>query len=152
MKRVLICLVAALVLGWPLISHAQSGDDEDQQNPNEYNDTWDGQALKLLSYILNPVGMALEWGLTRPLHYAATQTPVAPALSGDTNGSYMDRTDNASKVPPGTFGPYATNRTNGSQPEASGQALPPVSPPAFPSSQIQPVTPPQPSGEQPVIR
>jgi hypothetical protein len=155
MKRSLTCLIAILLLAWPLILHAQYADDDDLQNPNQYHDTWDGQALKLVSYILTPVGMALEWGLTRPLHYASTRTPAAPLLSGDTRGSYLDRNNNAAKVPPGTFGPYATNPSNATDAAGSGQALPPVTPAApssLPPNQIQPADPAEQPGGQPVIR
>ena len=98
-------------MSWPIVSHAQY-DDEDLQHPNQYNDVEDGQPLKLVSYILNPIGMGLEWGLTRPLHFLATRTPAAPILSGDTERTFFGETDNADQVPPGTFGPYTINPTN----------------------------------------
>ena len=68
---------------------AQQGPYNDKQNPNEYTDTEDGQILKVFSYVIAPIGYALEWGVTRPLHYLATKTSLAPALSGDTEYSEM---------------------------------------------------------------
>ena len=76
MKRLIVCTLA-LILAGPAISRAQS-DDFDRQNPTQYRDVEDGQVLKFVSYILNPVGMALEWGVARPFHYLSTQTSVAP--------------------------------------------------------------------------
>lgn len=102
MKRVLIALVVLVMVGWPLLSRAQYGGDDDENGSN-YVDVDDGQTLKVVSYILTPFGMALEWGLTRPLHYAATQTAISPLLSGDTETSYFGQTHNADLLPPGTF-------------------------------------------------
>ena len=44
----------------------------DRQNPNEYTDE-DSQPLRMLSYLVAPVGFLLEWGVARPLHYVATE-------------------------------------------------------------------------------
>lgn len=155
MKRGLICLIAILLLTWPSLSRAQYTDDDDQQNPNQYNDTWDSQPLKLVAYILTPVGMALEWGLMRPLQYASTRTPAAPLLSGDARGSYLNTNNNAAKAPPGTFGPYVINSSNATEAAGTGQALTPVTPSAqssLPPTQILPAAPPEQPGGQPVIR
>jgi hypothetical protein len=78
-----------LALGMPAMALAQQGPYNDKQNPNEYTDTEDGQLLKVVSYFIAPLGYALEWGVTRPLHYLATKTPLAPAMSGDTEYSEM---------------------------------------------------------------
>jgi hypothetical protein len=71
--------VLSLLLVWPVISWAQSS-DQGQQSPPQYQDVDDGQLLKLASYVLTPLGMALEWGVARPLHYLATQTAAAPVV------------------------------------------------------------------------
>jgi hypothetical protein len=105
MKRAAIGFLALVIINWPLFVHAQYT-NEDRQDPGRYNDVDDGQALKLVSYILTPFGMALEWGLTRPLHSLATNGPVAPLLSGDTEPSYFGQNNNADQLPPGTFGRY----------------------------------------------
>jgi hypothetical protein len=78
-----------LALGMPAMALAQQGPYNDKQNPYEYTDTEDGQLLKFVSYFIAPIGYALEWGVTRPMHYLATRTPLAPALSGDTEYSEM---------------------------------------------------------------
>ena len=76
---------AAMVM--PTMALAQQGPYNDKQNPNEYTDTEDGQLLKVVSYFIAPIGYALEWGVTRPLHYLATKTSLAPMMSGDTEYS-----------------------------------------------------------------
>ncbi len=83
----MLWMALALALAMPASALAQQGPYNDKQNPNEYTDTEDGQVLKLFSYVIAPIGYALEWGVTRPLHYLATKTPLAPALSGDTEYS-----------------------------------------------------------------
>lgn len=107
MNRATIGLVALVALAWPALVHAQNNQSysPDPDQSDDYNDVEDGQALKILSYALTPVGMALEWGITRPLHYAATKTPAAPLLSGDSDSTFFGERDNASQLPPGTFAP-----------------------------------------------
>jgi hypothetical protein len=116
MKRLLICTLCVMLAG-PFVSHAQTNDQDqqNQQNQSEYRDVNDGQVLKLVSYILTPVGMALEWGVMRPLHYLATQTSAKPLLSGDQGPSFFVENNNASQVPPGTFRPNTINPTNNLQ-------------------------------------
>jgi hypothetical protein len=130
MKRVLVALVVLVMAGWPMLSHAQSTDDEESSN---YTDVDDGQMLKVVSYMLTPFGMALEWGLTRPLHYTATQTAIGPLLSGDTETSYFGQTNNADLLPPGTFAPVMMPGQYSSLPvpaeaSASRSTLAPVAP------------------------
>jgi hypothetical protein len=103
MKRVLVGLAALAIAVWPVLSHAQYNDDE--QTNDQYNDVEDGQTLKVISYLLTPFGMGLEWGLTRPLHYVATQTSAGPLIAGDTEPTYFGQNDNADLLPPGTFAP-----------------------------------------------
>jgi hypothetical protein len=86
----MLCVVVALVMAMPAMALAQQGPYNDKQNPHEYTDTEDGQLLKFVSYFIAPIGYALEWGVTRPLHYLATQTPLAPMMSGDTEYSQMN--------------------------------------------------------------
>jgi hypothetical protein len=76
MKRAAIILCAALVLGLPIVSHAQYNDN-DQQNPKEYHDD-DSQPLAIVSYVLYPIGYAFEWLVARPLHYLGTESSAAP--------------------------------------------------------------------------
>lgn len=74
-------MCAALTLGAPTLAHAQYADN-DRQNPTEYTDE-DSQPLRMIAYIIAPVGFLLEWGVARPLHYVATNTPLAPVFNGD---------------------------------------------------------------------
>jgi hypothetical protein len=97
MRPWILCAIVALAMAMRAIAHAQQGPYNDKQNPNEYTDTEDGQLLKLVSYVLAPIGYALEWTVTRPMHNLATKTShnlatktsLAPALSGDTEYSEM---------------------------------------------------------------
>jgi hypothetical protein len=149
MKRLIVCTLA-LILAGPVISGAQT-DDQDWQNPTQYRDVEDGQVLKVISYILTPVGMALEWGLTRPLHYLATQTPAAPLLSGDKGSPFFTENNNANQVPPGTFGSYSINPSNNLQ--ASNKSIAPVAPAGTTSAPAESI-PPSPtlsSGSQPAL-
>jgi len=116
MKRIVIGLATLAVLAVPMLSCAQDSSDVDYQNtgdveyydqgPPPYNDVEDGQLLKLASYILMPVGWALEHGLTRPLHTLATDSPAAPILGGDTQIRYFGESSNANLLPPDTFRPF----------------------------------------------
>jgi hypothetical protein len=154
MKRALIGLVVLVMAGWPVLSHAQYTDDEESSN---YTDVDDGQALKVVSYILTPFGMALEWGLTRPLRYTATKTAIGPLLSGDTETSYFGQTNNAALLPPGTFAPSVMAGQYSSlpvpaQPSASRSTLAPVAP-MQQSNLPQPAARmPQTSGQPPMVR
>jgi hypothetical protein len=87
MRRWILCAIIVLAMAMPAIAHAQQGPYNDKQNPNEYTDTEDSQVLKLVSYVLGPIGYALEWTVTRPMHNLATKTSLAPVLSGDTEHS-----------------------------------------------------------------
>src|SRR5690349_6369098 len=110
----LIILAFALILIGPALLHAQS-DEPQQQDQSQYRDVEDGQVLKFVSYVLMPVGMALEWAIIRPLHYMATQTSANSALSGDHGPSFFAVNNNANKVPPGTFAPNTIDGTNNLQ-------------------------------------
>jgi hypothetical protein len=83
----MLCTVLALAVAMPGMVFAQQGPYNDKQNPDEYTDAEDGQPIKIVSYFIAPVGYALEWAVARPLHYLATKTSLAPAMSGDTERS-----------------------------------------------------------------
>jgi hypothetical protein len=89
MWRATLVLSAALLLVAPSFVRAQGYSDLDKQDPNEYEDQ-DSQLLNMVSYVLRPIGFTLEWGVARPLHYLATQSPVAPVLGANTD-SERDR-------------------------------------------------------------
>jgi hypothetical protein len=125
MKLIVTALLAALILLSPTVSRAQY-DNEDRQASHDYVDIEDGQLLKFLSYFLTPPAKALEWGLTRPLHYAATDTLLAPVLSGETEPSFFGQRNNATLLPPETFAPsspreiYSNTTFAGSQTSSLG--------------------------------
>ena len=78
MMRAAICLSAVLVLGFPNFSHAQYN-DTDRQNSKEYIDE-DSQPLAIIADAFYPIGFAAEWLIARPLHYIATDSPIAPVF------------------------------------------------------------------------
>jgi hypothetical protein len=110
MRRWALFLVAAIALSIPVAGHAQSS--EDRLGPDQYQDVNDAQILKLAAYVLTPIGMGLEWGVTRPLCYLATDTVLAPVLTGDYDRIGFGENNNADLVPPGTFDPAPMNLTN----------------------------------------
>lgn len=123
MKRAAICLLTLLALVMPRLARAQDLYPDDN-GPPPYNDVEDGQLLRLAGYVLAPFGYALEWGLTRPLHHAATDTPLAPVLSGDTEIRYFGQTSNADRLPPGTFAPFQVPANPNSVDFSSSPPLP----------------------------
>jgi hypothetical protein len=133
MKRALMLFAATvLILSAPRISRAQYSTSDDQATAAQYNDVDDGQLLKMVSYAMAPVGYMLEWTVTRPLHYAATNTPLAPMLSGDTQDRFFGQTDRAAQLPAGTFtpfqvSPYANTLLN--SPPAAGTSYAKTPPP-----------------------
>jgi hypothetical protein len=115
MKRALMFLMTPIFgLALPALAHAQFGTNTelDRLNPYEYQDVDNGQFLQFASYVLTPIGMGLEWGLMRPLHYAATQTFLAPVMSGDKDYTQFGQNNNADLLPEGTFAPPPVNFSN----------------------------------------
>jgi hypothetical protein len=143
MKRAAICLLTLLALTLPHLAHAQDFDEE--YGPPPYNDVEDGQALRVAGYILAPFGYALEWGLTRPLHYAATDTPLEPMLNGDTEVKYFGQTANADRLPPSTFAPFVVpanpNAIESDAASASYQYRTNILPPVPQSHRVLPYIP-----------
>ena len=116
----MLCMIVALAMALPAIAHAQQGPYADKQNPGEYTDTEDGQVLKVVSYFIAPIGYALEWGVTRPLHYLATKTPLAPMMSGDTEYSQINNPGPTAMpivpaAPANTASSYSTNQSSATQ-------------------------------------
>ncbi|HUA33954.1 MAG TPA: hypothetical protein VMA09_10145 [Candidatus Binataceae bacterium] len=75
MKRAAMVIAAALFLLAPQFAHAQSF-VEDRQHPDDYTDE-DSQPLAIASYVLYPIGWAVEWGIARPLKWSATKGPLS---------------------------------------------------------------------------
>ena len=156
MRRSAIILLTVLALGLPRFAQAQAANPiDDDYGPPPYNDVEDGQALRIAGYILAPFGYALEWGLTRPLHYVATDTAAAPVLSGDTDIRYFGETTNADRLPPNTFTPFhVPPNPNAIEPDSAPLAyqprsntLPPVR--TYESTRTPPASE---SGSQPALR
>jgi hypothetical protein len=137
MKRAAICLIMLLALTLPRLAHAQYT-LEDENGPPPYNDVEDGQLLRVAGYILAPFGYALEWTVTRPMHYTATATPLKPMLSGDTDIKYFGETSNADRLPANTFAPF-TMPANPNAIESDSASAPYQ----YPSDVLPPVPPSQ---------
>lgn len=90
MKRALIVIFAVGILAAPAIIRAQTWNDT-RADPDEYNDEEDGHPLKLISYILAPVGFALEWSIARPMHFIANKSAVAPVFAGNSGDEVFPR-------------------------------------------------------------
>jgi hypothetical protein len=156
-----VVVILALLLSWPAISHAQYNDTGGQADQDQYQDVEDGQLLKVASYLLTPFGMALEWGVMRPLHYLATQTSAAPWLSGDTGDDFFGENHNADMVPPGTFGyridptndlQLSRNKASLSQVSGNRASVPvPRAESSLPSAQNIPPSPPVMQSSQPAL-
>ncbi|MGH7907055.1 MAG: hypothetical protein ACREP6_10535 [Candidatus Binataceae bacterium] len=125
MRRLAIGLSLVLILGSAGILHAQAF-QQDMQNPQEYTNE-DSQPLKIASYILAPLGFALEWGVARPLHYAATKTALAPVLSPNLERKYPP-SPLAELPPPDKF--TAAEHENPKEPTEAHIKKLPKSPPA----------------------
>jgi len=145
----IIAVLATALLTSPAWCRAQTSDE--RQNPKEYTDE-DSNPLKLISYLLSPVGFMLEWTVARPLHYLATESSLAPIFAGVDE----DETDYANagvsapiaELPPSDMAPSrSSTELEGIAPRqgASGQSAPsrtgqPVGAPpsaSVPSSPVQ---------------
>jgi hypothetical protein len=157
MRRVYLFLLATLILGAPLIARADEIDES--QNPQEYQDGRDAQPLRIVSYFMMPAGFLLEWTVVRPLHYLATETPLAPAL--DSLAKDEQAPSPIAELPPPDYLPLRdpipkfhntyTDTTLSSMPTHASEPLPTLEPvPSKPPSDSQPMAlpPPVESGGQ----
>jgi hypothetical protein len=80
-KEVVMVGVAALFLAAPTFVYAESCEDTSMEDgctvePSGYYDGYDdsqAHPLRILAYAVHPVGYALEWLLTRPIHAIVSQ-------------------------------------------------------------------------------
>lgn len=67
-------LIGTVMLLWlvtmPVRANAHDAYDDSESNP-----------LRLAAYVLHPVGWALEWLVTRPIHFVASEPRIEP-ISG----------------------------------------------------------------------
>ena len=61
-----------------------------QTSGDEYDDS-QANPLRLLAYIIHPVGYTLEWLVTRPFHEVVSQPDLAPVFGHDEHAYYGDQ-------------------------------------------------------------
>ena len=57
---------------------------------DEYDDS-QSNPLRLLAYIIHPVGYTLEWLVTRPFHEVVAQPDLEPVFGHDSHAYYGDQ-------------------------------------------------------------
>ena len=68
MKKFLLGLgVAVWLTGASSVALAHDAYDDSQSHP-----------LRLAAYAIKPVGLAVEWLITRPIHFLVSQPPLEP--------------------------------------------------------------------------
>ena len=67
--RKVVASLACLVLVGGLLTALPSGARAHTYQSNSA----DAHVLRLVAYVLHPVGVLLEWGITRPVHWVASQ-------------------------------------------------------------------------------
>ncbi len=144
MRRVAIILSAALFVALPAISHAQYN-DTDNQNPKEYHDE-DSQPLAIVGDLLYPFGYAAEWLIARPMHYIATESPVAPVFR-PVGGNDMSPPPPVPIIPDNTMDQASSSTT----PQDWSPTRGPITTNATVVKQAAPSAPPPASGSQPAL-
>jgi hypothetical protein len=66
-KRFVFAIAIASMLALSGSARAHDAYDDSEANP-----------LRLVAYALHPVGWALEWLVTRPIHFLASQPAIEP--------------------------------------------------------------------------
>ena len=69
-KKVYALMLALALLALPALSQAHSYDRDDSDYP-----------LRYVAYALNPIGIAVEYGVLRPIHWIVSR-PVADVIFG----------------------------------------------------------------------
>ena len=54
---------------------------------DDYDDYTDSHPLRLIAYVLHPVGYTIEWLAMRPIHALVTQPELQPVFGTDTYGA-----------------------------------------------------------------
>lgn len=73
----LISLFSSLVLAVGLMAMSPGSAQAHNYRPG----STDEHPLRLVAYIFHPIGVGLEWGITRPMHWLASQ-PTLDILMG----------------------------------------------------------------------
>jgi hypothetical protein len=68
-KRFLFAITAAVLLAFAPAAHAHDAYDDSEANP-----------LRIVAYAVHPVGFALEWLVTRPIHFFVSQPQMEPVF------------------------------------------------------------------------
>jgi len=63
MKRILAVSLLALALALPAMASADDCKYDDSQS----------HPLRILAYLVHPIGYALEWAIARPIHYVVSR-------------------------------------------------------------------------------
>ncbi len=152
MRQIMIVAVMAIaLLTSPVLCRAQVSDDS--QNPNEYTED-DSNPLKMLFYILSPVGFALEWTIARPMHYLATESSLAPVFgSGNDETTYANNVPPApiAELPPSDMAPSRSSELEGAAPSRGSSTSPASSQSSQPSIGGAPSSLPSAPTQQPVL-
>jgi hypothetical protein len=89
MRTLAPVVLLAMVLAWPMSARCQQQQSWTLHDPNDYTQE-DSHPVRAIASLLSPIGWALEWGVARPWHYVATQTPLAPVLNGGQDDDSWD--------------------------------------------------------------
>lgn len=144
MRRTILCVLAALWIALPALARADS--QEERGDRSGYTQE-DSHPLKVLSYIVAPIGFVVEWTVMRPLHYLATDTPLAPVFNGE-----RESDENApppiAELPP-IIEPMTAPAAVAPGGSLHEEQLPPAAPAVAPPARRPPAEPAP--GEQPIL-
>jgi len=81
MRKLIMAAAVVALLGSARLSYAIGGDDYDDSQSHP---------LRLLAYIVHPVGYTLEWLVTRPFHELVSQPDLEPIFGHTSHEYYGD--------------------------------------------------------------
>lgn len=79
MRKLMILIAAVALLGLATVRPVAADDYDDSQ----------AHPLRILAYIIHPVGFAAEWLLTRPFHELVSQPDLEPVFGHTAHGDYV---------------------------------------------------------------
>ena len=144
-------IIAALAVMLAAPPFARAG-DEDSQDPKAYTQE-DSHPLKIVSYLLAPVGFLLEWTVARPLHHLATDSAAAPIFGEDAEDRINTPPAPLAEIPPQSDF-TRESRSSSERPAREITIAPPpalANAPAFSTSQPAPAAAPSAAIGQPVL-